>query len=163
MYTAPVARRYWLLKTEPSVFSFDDLMAAPRKTTGWDGVRNYQARNYLRDEMKKGDGVLIYHSSSEPMAVVGTAEVVREGHPDTTQFERGDDHYDPDSPPDDPRWFQVEVRAVEKLPHLVTLERIKATAQLAGMGLLRRGNRLSVQPVTESEFRTIVKLGQTAE
>jgi predicted RNA-binding protein with PUA-like domain len=156
-----VARHYWLLKTEPSVFSFDDLLAAPRQTTSWDGVRNYQARNFLRDEMKKGDGVLIYHSSSEPTAVVGTAEIVREGHPDPTQFERGDDHYDPDSRPDDPRWFQVEVRALQKLPHPVTLERIKRTSQLAGMNLLRRGNRLSVQPVTESEFRTIVKLGQT--
>ena len=156
-----MARRYWLLKTEPSVISFDDLLAAPRQSTGWGGVRNYHARNYLRDEMKKGDGVLIYHSSAEPTAVVGTAEVVREGHPDPTQFERGDDHYDPDSRPHDPRWFQVEVRAVDKLPHPVTLERIKRSAQLAGMGLLRRGNRLSVQPVTESEFRTIVKLGQT--
>jgi predicted RNA-binding protein with PUA-like domain len=156
-----VPRKYWLLKTEPSVFSFDDLLHAPRKTSGWDGVRNYQARNYLRDEMKKGDGVLIYHSSSDPTAVVGTAEVVREGHPDPTQFERGNDHYDPDSRPEDPRWFQVEVRAVEKLPYPVTLERIKRTAQLAQMGLLRKGNRLSVQPVTEEEFRAIVKLGQT--
>jgi len=157
-----VARRYWLLKTEPSTFSFDDLLRAPHKTTGWNGVRNYQARNFLRDQMKKGDGVLIYHSSAEPTAVVGTAEVVREGHPDPTQFERGDDHYDPESSPDDPRWFQVDVRAVEKLPHPVTLERIKRTSALAGMGLLRKGNRLSVQPVTEEEFRAIVKLGQTA-
>jgi predicted RNA-binding protein with PUA-like domain len=156
-----VSRKYWLLKTEPSTFSFDDLLRSPRKTTGWNGVRNYQARNYLRDEMKKGDGVLIYHSSSDPTAVVGTAEVVREGHPDPTQFERGDDHYDPDSRPDDPRWFQVEVRAVEKLPHPVTLERIKRIPQLTQMGLLRKGNRLSVQPVTEEEFRAIVKLGQT--
>ncbi len=157
-----MARRYWLLKTEPSTFSFDDLLRAPHKTTGWNGVRNYQARNFLRDQMKKGDGVLIYHSSAEPTAVVGTAEVVREGHPDPTQFERGDDHYDPESSPDDPRWFQVDVRAVEKLPHPVTLERIKRTSALAGMGLLRKGNRLSVQPVTEEEFRAIVKLGQTA-
>ena len=154
-------RRYWLLKTEPSVFSFDDLLGSPGKKSGWDGVRNYQARNYLRDEMKKGDGVLIYHSSAEPTAVVGTAEVVREGHPDPTQFERAHDHYDPDSRPDDPRWFQVEVRAAEKLPHPVTPERIKRTPQLAQMGLLRKGNRLSVQPVTEAEFRAIVKLGQT--
>ena len=113
--------------------------------------------------MKKGDGVLIYHSSAEPTAVVGTAEVVREGHPDPTQFERGDDHYDPESRPEDPRWFQVEVRAVEKLPHPVTLERIKRTPALAGMGLLRRGNRLSVQPVEEAEFHAILKLGQTPE
>ena len=154
-------RKYWLLKTEPSVFSFDDLLRSPRETTGWDGVRNYQARNYLRDEMKKGDGVLIYHSSADPTAVAGIAEVVREGHPDPTQFERGHAHYDPDSRPDDPRWFQVEVRAVEKLPHPVTLERIRRTPQLAQMGLLRKGNRLSVQPVSEAEFRAIVKLGQT--
>ena len=151
-----------MLKTEPSAFSFDDLLRAPRKTTSWGGVRNYQARNLLRDEMKNGDGVLIYHSSADPTAVVGTAEVVREGHPDPTQFDRADDHYDPDSRADDPRWFQVEIRAVEKLPHPVTLERIKRTPHLAGMGLLRKGNRLSVQPVTEAEFRAIVKLGQNA-
>lgn len=154
-------RRYWLLKTEPSVFSFDDLVRAG--TTGWDGIRNYQARNFLRDQMKQGDGLLIYHSSAEPTAVVGTAEVVREGHPDPTQFDRKDDHYDPESRPQDPRWFQVEVRAVAKLPHPVTLERIKRTPALAGMNLLRRGNRLSVQPVEEAEFRAIVKLGQTPE
>jgi predicted RNA-binding protein with PUA-like domain len=158
-----VPRRYWLLKTEPSVFSFDDLLRSPRKTTGWGGVRNYQARNLLRDQMKKGDGVLIYHSSAEPTAVVGTAEVVREGHPDPTQFDRGDDQYDPESRPDDPRWFQVEVRALEKLPHPVTLERIRRTRALAGMGLLRRGNRLSVQPVEEAEYRAILELGQMPE
>jgi predicted RNA-binding protein with PUA-like domain len=156
-----VPRRYWLLKTEPSVFSFDDLLRAG--TTGWDGIRNYQARNFLRDQMKKGDGLLIYHSSAEPTAVVGTAEVVREGHPDRTQFDRKDDHYDPESRPEDPRWFQVEVRAVAKLPYAVTLERIKRTPALAGMNLLRRGNRLSVQPVEEAEFRAIVKLGQAPE
>jgi len=156
-----VPRRYWLLKTEPSVFSFDDLLRAG--TTGWDGIRNYQARNFLRDQMKKGDGLLIYHSSAEPTAVVGTAEVVREGHPDPTQFDRKDDHYDPESRPEDPRWFQVEVRAVAKLPHPVTLERIKRTPALAGMNLLRRGNRLSVQPVEDAEFRAIVKLGQAPE
>jgi predicted RNA-binding protein with PUA-like domain len=156
-----VPRRYWLLKTEPSVFSFDDLLRAG--TTGWDGIRNYQARNFLRDQMKKGDGLLIYHSSAEPTAVVGTAEVVREGHPDPTQFDRKDDHYDPESRPEDPRWFQVEVRAVAKLPYAVTLERIKRTPALAGMNLLRRGNRLSVQPVEEAEFRAIVKLGQAPE
>lgn len=154
-------RRYWLLKTEPSVFSFDDLLRAG--TTGWDGIRNYQARNFLRDQMKKGDGLLIYHSSAEPTAVVGTAEVMREGHPDPTQFDRKDDHYDPESRPEDPRWFQVEVRAVAKLPYAVTLERIKRTPGLAGMNLLRRGNRLSVQPVEEAEFRAIVKLGQAPE
>jgi predicted RNA-binding protein with PUA-like domain len=110
--------------------------------------------------MKAGDGVLIYHSSTDPAAVVGTAEVVREGYPDPTQFEAGHDHQDPDSPRDDPRWFQIDVRAVEKLPHEVTLERIKQTKQLAGMNLLRRGNRLSVQPVSEAEYVAIVKMGK---
>ena len=155
-------RRYWLVKTEPEAFSYDDLLRAPRRTAGWDGVRNYQARNYLRDEMKKGDGVLVYHSNADPKAVVGTAEVVREGYPDPTQFDAKDDHHDPGSTPDQPRWFQVDLRAVEKLAHPVTLERIKRAPELKGMGLVRPGNRLSVQPVTEAEFRAVLKLSQSA-
>ena len=153
-------RRYWLLKTEPDVFSFADLMKAPKRTSGWDGVRNFQARNLLRDEIEKGDGVLIYHSSVAPMAVVGEAEVTREGHPDPTQFEKGHDHYDEGSRPDDPRWFQVEVRAVRALRHPVTLERLKATPALRDLPLLRRGNRLSVQPVGAKEFALILKMGE---
>ncbi|GAC1348349.1 MAG: EVE domain-containing protein [Myxococcales bacterium] len=153
-------KRHWLLKTEPDVFSFDDLLAAPGRTAGWDGVRNFQARNFLRDEMRPGDGVLIYHSRIAPMAVVGQAEVVRAGHPDPTQFEKGSDHHDPRAKPDAPIWFQVDVRAVAALRHPVTLERMKATAELRSMALLRRGNRLSVQPVSAEEFRCVLRLGR---
>src|SRR5207248_3583822 len=148
------------MKTEPITFSADDLLRAPRKTTGWDGVRNYQARNFLR-EMKKGDAVLVYHSSADPKAVVGIAEVVREAYPDPTQFDPKDDHHDPDSPPDDPRWFQVDVRAVEKLASPVTLEQMKEAKELRGMQLLQRGNRLSVLPVSEAEFRAVLRMGKS--
>src|SRR5207248_253050 len=148
------------MKTEPITFSADDLLRAPRKTTGWDGVRNYQARNFLR-EMKKGDAVLVYHSSADPKAVVGIAEVVREAYPDPTQFGPKDDHHDPESSPDDPRWFQVDVRAVDKLATPVTLDRMKAARELSEMRLLQRGNRLSVLPVTEAEFRAVVKMGKS--
>jgi len=150
---------HWLLKTEPGVFSFDDLMRAPKQTTGWNGVRNYQARNFLRDGMKKGDGVLIYHSSAEPPAVVGIAEVVREGYPDPTQFDPKDDHYDAESAPGAPRWYQVDVKGVRKLPRAVTLDEIRGTKALAKMPLVQRGQRLSVQPVAPAEFELIVKMG----
>ena len=155
-----MARRYWLLKTEPGVFSFADLQRAG--STGWGGVRNYQARNLLRDELKPGDRVLIYHSNAEPSAVAGLAEVVRGGHPDPTQFDQGDaDHHDAKSSPDAPRWFQVEVRALAALKHPVSLERIKRTPALAAMLLVRRGMRLSVQPVAKAEYDAVVKLGKT--
>lgn len=153
--------RHWLLKTEPSSFSFDDLWKSPKRTTGWSGVRNYQARNLLRDEIKKGDRVLIYHSSAEPPAVVGEAEVVREGYPDPTQFDGKDDHYDPDSRPDAPRWFQVDVKAVRKLPREVPLSELRASKALAKMALLQRGQRLSVQPVTPAEYEAILELAAT--
>jgi len=151
--------RHWLLKTEPETFSFDDLWRSPGKTTGWSGVRNYQARNFLRDGMKKGDQVLIYHSSAEPPAVVGVAVVVRDGYPDPTQFDRKDDHYDADSAPGDPRWYQVDVKAVHKLARPVSLPEIRETKALAKMPLVQRGQRLSVQPVAADEFALIVKLG----
>jgi len=154
-----VARRYWLLKTEPETFSFDDLVRAPARTTGWNGVRNYQARNFLRDAMKKGDRVLIYHSSADPPAVVGEAEIAREGYPDPTQFDRKDDHFDPDSAPHEPRWYQVDVRALRKLPKEVPLPLIRETPALRKMALVQRGQRLSVQPVTEAEYEAIVALG----
>ena len=150
--------RHWLLKTEPSSFSFDDLWKAPRRTTGWSGVRNYQARNLLRDELKKGDRVLIYHSSTEPPAVVGEAEVVREGYPDPTQFDARDDHFDADSPRETPRWFQVDVRGVRKLPREVPLAELRSAPALKKMALLQRGQRLSVQPVAESEYAAILAL-----
>jgi predicted RNA-binding protein with PUA-like domain len=151
-------RKHWLVKTEPETFSFEDLLAAPKRTTGWDGVRNYQARNFLRDEMQQGDGVLVYHSNVG-MAVVGEAEIARAGYPDPTQFEKGHDHYDPDSPADEPRWYQVDVRGLRALSRPVTLEQMKADPKLEGLPLLRRGNRLSVQPVSAQHFAYILKLG----
>ena len=137
--------RHWLLKTEPDSFSFDDLWSAPKRTTGWNGVRNYQARNTLRDSMKRGDKVLVYHSNADPSAVVGVAEVVREGYPEPGQRE--------------PRWYQVDVKAVRKLARPVGLPEIRAQKRLAKMALVQRGQRLSVQLVTAAEFGAIVALG----
>ena len=117
------ARQYWLVKSEPEVFSFDDLLAAPDRTTHWDGVRNFAARNHLR-AMKKGDRVLFYHSSTKPTAVVGVAEVVREAYPDATALDKKDPHFDPKSDPDDPTWFMVDIRALEKFKRPVGLDEI---------------------------------------
>ena len=154
-------RRFWLLKTEPDVFSFDDLLRAPKRTAGWDGVRNFQARNTLRDEMKLGDGVLIYHSRIPPMAIAGVAEISKEGHIDPTQFDPKDHHYDPKSKPASPLWYQVEVRGIEKLKRPVTLDEMRAVPALKEMALLRKGQRLSVQPVTKAEFDTVLKLAKS--
>ncbi len=151
--------RHWLLKTEPGVFSFDDLLQAPDQTTGWSGIRNYQARNFLRDQMEEGDRVLIYHSSADPPAVAGLAEVVRAGYPDPTQFDPKDDHYDPESTRAAPRWYQVDLKAVRKLPRAVSLEEIRRTKALAKMPLVQRGQRLSVQPVAPEEYALIVRMG----
>jgi predicted RNA-binding protein with PUA-like domain len=154
--------RYWLMKSEPSVFSIDDLAGAKNQTTRWDGVRNFQARNFLRDEIAVGDGVLFYHSSAEPPAVVGTARIVRGGYPDPTQFDSADDHYDPDSSRDDPRWYAVDIQFDGKFKRAVTLPELRGEKALGDMVLLRRGSRLSVQPVTPSEWKHIVKLGARA-
>lgn len=153
-------RRYWLVKSEPDAFSFDDLLASPQKTTGWDGVRNYQARNTLRDEMKKGDMVLFYHSSTDPMAVVGVAEVVREGYPDETAFDKRSSHFDPKSKREAPTWYQVDLAAREKFARPVTLAELRGVKGLEKMVLLQRGSRLSVQPVSATEFQIITKLGR---
>lgn len=153
--------QHWLLKTEPEAFSFDDLLRAPKKTTGWDGIRNYQARNFLRDGMKKGDRVLIYHSNAEPPAVVGVAEVVREGYPDPTQFDPDDDHFDAGATREAPRWFQVDVKAWRKLKRPLSLDELRSVRALAKMPLLQRGQRLSVQPVGPHEFELILELGGT--
>ncbi len=151
--------RHWLMKSEPNVFSIDDLAKAKKQTTGWDGVRNYQARNLLRDEIAVGDGVLFYHSSVDPPAVAGLARVVKAGYPDPTQFDPKSDYHDPASNPDDPRWFSVDIAFDRKLPRPVTLPELRAEPALADMVLLRRGSRLSVQPVTPAEWKTIVALG----
>jgi predicted RNA-binding protein with PUA-like domain len=149
-------RNYWLVKSEPEVFSFDDLASRPKQTTHWDGVRNYAARNHLK-AMKKGDLVFFYHSNAAPAAIVGVAEVVREAYPDASAFDSADSHFDPKSKRDDPTWFMVDIKAVEPLPRPVSLDEVKNTKGLENMALIRLG-RLSVQPVTKSEYDTIRKL-----
>jgi predicted RNA-binding protein with PUA-like domain len=158
MTTSTADRRYWLLKTEPSTFSFDDLWNAPKRTTFWDGVRNFQARNTMRDLMKPGDLVFIYHSSTDPTGIAGIAEVVKGGYPDPTAFDPKDSHYDPRSKRESPSWFGVEVKAVKRLPEFVTLERLRATKGLEKMVLLQKGSRLSVQPVSADEWQVISRL-----
>jgi len=154
--------RHWLIKSEPSEFSFDDLWAARGRRTCWDGVRNYQARNFMRDDMRVGDRVLYYHSNAEPSGVVGVAEVVREAYPDPTQFESGHPHHDPRSDPQDPRWCMVDVRALERLPRVVTLAELKANPRLEGMAVVQRGSRLSVTPVTEAEYEEVLRMASGA-
>jgi predicted RNA-binding protein with PUA-like domain len=149
---------YWLFKSEPDCFSFADLMAAPGRTTGWDGVRNFQARNFLRDEVRVGDGVLFYHSNADPPAIAGIAEVVRAGHPDPSAFDPSAPHYDPKSKPDNPTWYQVSIRAVRAIEPALGLPRLRTIPALAGMELLRKGNRLSVQPVSASEWGAVLAL-----
>ena len=150
--------KYWLMKTEPSTYSIDDLANEKSKTTHWDGVRNYQARNFMRDEMKKGDLVLLYHSNAKPPGVVGICTVARESYPDFTQFDKTDKHYDPKSDPDNPRWFMVDIKLKKKFKALIALDDLKAVKALDGMVLLQKGSRLSVQPVTKKQFDTIEKL-----
>lgn len=149
-------RRYWLFKSEPGAYSYDDLVRDG--VSEWDGVRNYQARNALRDQIKEGDGVLFYHSSVTPQAVVGAAVVVRGGYPDHTAWDPKSDHPDPKSTPDKPLWFMVDIRAEQRFAHPVTLDEMKRAPSLKDMALLRAG-RLSVQPVTEREWKTIVGMG----
>jgi len=150
-------RHYWLMKSEPEVFSIDDLAGAPKRTTSWDGVRNYQARNFMR-AMKVGDQVLFYHSNANPPAVVGVAEVVRAAYPDATQFDKRDSHYDPASNPAQPRWDMVDIRFVRKFLTPLSLDLLRAKAGLKGMELLRKGSRLSVQPVRGAEWNEIIRL-----
>ena len=155
-------RRYWLLKSEPDVFSFDDLLAAPGGTAGWDGVRNYQARNFMRDDMRVGDGVLFYHSNAGEPGVAGLAEVSRAAYPDATAFDPAHAGHDPKSRPEAPTWVQVDVRAVERFPAVVSLAAMRAEPALADMVVLRRGNRLSVTPVTAAEWAAVCRLGRSA-
>ncbi len=154
-------RRYWLFKSEPESYGFDRFERDRR--TFWSGVRNYQARNLLRDEIQPGDGVLFYHSNSDPMAIVGIAKVVKAGYPDPTAFEPKNDYYDPDSDPSDPTWFVVDIECIGRMREPVTRDRCKQEAALADMLLLARGSRLSVQPVTPSEWNTILRLGGQQE
>lgn len=150
---------YWLLKNEPEDFSIDDLADAPKKTTHWDGVRNYQARNFMRDDMRKGDQAFYYHSNCDVPAVVGIVEVVREAYPDHTAFDANDPHFDPKSDPDNPRWMMVDVKLKRKLKTPIALKTIKAHAdKLDGFHLIQRGNRLSVMPVDPKHWKLILSL-----
>ena len=148
---------YWLMKSEPDEFSIDDLVRAPGKTTPWFGVRNYQARNYMRDAMRVGDGVLFYHSSCEVPGIAGLAEVTSAPHPDETQFDPKSPYFDPKATRADPRWMLVDVKLVRKT-RLLSLDELRQRPELADMVILRRGNRLSVTPVTPSEWKAIGKL-----
>ena len=154
-------RRYWLVKSEPSTFSFDDLLARPGKITGWDGVRNFQARNHMRDGMKKGDRVFFYHSSTEPPAIVGIAEVAREAYPDPTALDPKHDHFDPKSKADAPSWFQVDIKAVEPLARPLSLAELRSAKGLEGMTLLQKGSRLSVQPVSAQEWEIVNRMARS--
>lgn len=155
-----VKRKYWLFKSEPDAFSFEDLCLEREATAHWDGVRNYQARNLLRDQIQEGDGVLFYHSSCKIPHVAGIAVVTKAGYPDPTQFSRRSKYYDPKSSKDDPRWFVVDVQADSRFDTEVTLSEMREMKALANMTLLKKGMRLSVQPVTSAEWRAIVKRGR---
>jgi predicted RNA-binding protein with PUA-like domain len=155
-----MAKRYWLMKSEPDDFSWDDLLAEPDQTTPWTGVRNYQARNLMRDEMRVGDGVLFYHSNVKPPAVVGLARVASEAKPDPTQFDRRSKYHDPKSTPDEPRWVCVDVQADRPLSNPVTRDQMKEEPELEGLMVLRRGARLSVQPVDREHWNVILRLAR---
>ncbi len=150
---------YWLLKSEPTVFGIDALAVRPGQTEHWDGVRNYQARNLLRDALRRGDRAFFYHSNTAQPGIVGIVEIVRAGYPDHTAFDPASDYYDPGSDPAAPRWYMVDVRLVRKLRRTITLAALKAQAgRLGDFALLRRGNRLSVLPVTPEQWALILDL-----
>jgi predicted RNA-binding protein with PUA-like domain len=151
---------YWLMKSEPDEFSIDDLVKAPKQTTSWFGVRNYVARNFMRDTMRIGDGVLFYHSSCAVPGIAGLAKVSSKPHPDASQFDRKSPYYDPKAKREDPRWMLVDVKLAKKT-RVMPLEEMRSYPELAGMITLKRGNRLSITPVTDSEWKFIVdRLGE---
>lgn len=150
--------RRWLMKSEPDEFSIDDLKASPKQTDMWDGIRNYQARNMIRDDMKKGDLVFFYHSNCDEPGIVGEMQIVKESYPDPTAFESEDKHFDPKSDPDAPRWFVVDVKFKRKYKRTISLAELKAQPKLSEMRLVQRGNRLSVMPVSDDEWDFITGL-----
>lgn len=152
--------RYWLMKTEPGTFGVEHLAAAPRSTTAWDGVRNFQARNMLRDEVRRGDQAFLYHSSCAVPGIVAVMQIVKQSYPDPTAFDRKHHHYDPDSDPANPRWFMVDVQLKRRLARTIALEELRAHAgkELKGMVLLRPGNRLSITPVEAAHWKFILSL-----
>jgi predicted RNA-binding protein with PUA-like domain len=153
-----MAKKYWLMKCEPSAYTIEQL--ARDGSTGWEGVRNFQARNFMRDEMKVGDGVLFYASNADPSGVTGLAEIVKEGYPDPFAFKKGHHYYDEASSKDSPTWYTVDIGHVETFPSIVPLETLKVTKGLENMVVTRKGSRLSVQPVTKSEYDIVVRLGR---
>lgn len=154
------AAKCWLVKSEPTCFSIQDLAAAPQQTTCWSGVRNYQARNFMRDEMRPGDRVLYYHSSADPPAVVGTAVVVKPAYPDHTAWDHRDEHFDSKSTPQNPIWCMVDIKLEKIFSSPVTLADLKPVAALKAMELLRKGSRLSVQPVRPAEFEAVLQVAE---
>ncbi len=153
-----MAKRYWLFKSEPNCFSIEDLQNEPHQTACWDGVRNYQARNLLRDEIKKGDRVFFYHSNAKPPGIVGICEVVRSGYPDYTAQDPTSDHPDPTATPQNPIWYMVDVKLKEILPEMIPLNTLKETPGLEEMMVCQRGARLSVQPVTPEQWAIVMNL-----
>jgi predicted RNA-binding protein with PUA-like domain len=149
---------YWLMKSEPDVYGIDHLKAANKKTDTWDGVRNYQVRNMMRDDMKKGDLAFFYHSNCKEPGIAGIMKIVREGYPDYTALDPNEKYYDPKSDPDNPRWYMVDVRYVRKLKRVITLTELKTHPELEDLPLIRRGNRLSVMPLSEQHWNFILKL-----
>ncbi|EKD71952.1 MAG: hypothetical protein ACD_46C00050G0005 [uncultured bacterium] len=149
---------YWLFKSEPETFSIDDLANRPKQTEHWDGVRNYQVRNMLRDEIKKGDLGFFYHSSCTPPGIAGVVEVVKEGYPDFVAWDPRSNYFDPKSTPENPRWYMVDVKLVKKFPRLITLDEIRHHPQLKNMLILRKGNRLSITSVSKKEWDVINKI-----
>jgi predicted RNA-binding protein with PUA-like domain len=150
--------KYWLMKCEPGAYMIDQLQRDG--TTSWEGVRNYQARNFMRDEMKRGDRVLFYASNADPSGVTGLAQIAREAYPDRFATQKGHRYYDPKSTVGDPIWYMVDIGFVEKFPHIVPLETLKSTPGLEEMVVTKKGSRLSIQPVTRGEYDIVVKLGR---
>jgi len=157
------AKRYWLLKTEPESYSIDDLANEKNQTTFWSGVRNYQARNFMRDDMQVGDEAFFYQSHAKPPAIVGTAKIVKEGYPDHTSWDKKDHHYDEKSTPDAPRWFMVDIQLTEMFEEPLGRDQLTGVKALAEMELMRKGSRLSVQPVKKGEWDAVLKLAKRSK
>jgi predicted RNA-binding protein with PUA-like domain len=154
---------YWLMKSEPSVFSIDDLKSMPQRTEHWDGVRNYQARNMMRDQMKVGDQAFFYHSNCKVPGIAGLMEVVRNGYPDHTAFDPGGEYFDEKSDPDNPRWFMVDVKYIRHTQRVIPLSELKSHPQLENMPLVRKGNRLSIMPVSKKEWEFILSIEESMQ
>jgi predicted RNA-binding protein with PUA-like domain len=158
-HCSSMSKKYWLMKSEPSEFSIKDLKSSKDQTAGWDGVRNYQARNFMMNDMSLEDEVLFYHSNCDEIGVVGVAKVVSAAYPDSSAWDKKSKYYDPKSSKENPRWFRVDIKWVKDFSRTVTLQEIKDTESLSEMKVVQRGQRLSIQPVNASEFSTVCELG----